>query len=196
MQKVPFRYSAIMLLILAPLLQTLVTSASAQEAFTAAAPNTAKSDDHLMGMILTGTGAGALGFAAGAAAGSTMGDGSKEFSGVVEALVVGSIVGGLTLPLGVHHGNKDQGNLGLVMATSLAVGGVGWLIISESNSGAILPAIPLAQLIGCIMVEKATTPSKSGSSQLQRAEGNSRPPILVNLMPTRDGVGLLFSGSF
>ena len=56
-----------------------------------------------------------------------------------------SVLGGITLPLGVHGGNARRGNGYLVMATSLAVGATAWaLAIDTGESGWILlsPAAP------------------------------------------------------
>lgn len=189
----PFGAYTVMFLVLAASALAPCTSVQAQDSFQAATPDTSAGQDHVLGMILTGTAAGTLGFLSGAIIGINIDDDQGEYSGLEEGLILGSIFGGLSLPLGVHAGNKSQGHLGKVMTTSIAVGGAGWLIIAKTGNGVFLQTLPLLQLIGCIIVENATTPANTPTEQ---APLQPDPSFQVNLTPTRSGIGFFISGSF
>lgn len=158
-------------------------------------------EDHTLAMILSGSAVGALGFVAGAAIGMSITDDGTEWSGFEGALIGGSIAGGLLLPVGVHGGNKMQGNLLAVEATSIGVAAAGWTMAFTTNNEWVLPATAVAQLLACILVEQGTTPEGGSESKPQTAAeprigtlGGSE--IHCNLCPTRDGMGLVFSGRF
>jgi len=128
--------------------------------------------------------AGTAGFAVGAVIGSGFADGDREFDGLATGFIGGSILGGLFLPLGVHSGNKRQGNLGLVMLTSVLTAGVGWGLAGATNDGAFVVATPMIQLLGCTAVEVATTP------------GPEQPSVTVAPMIMDRQPGLVFAGRF
>lgn len=159
-------------------------------------PDSNHVEDHTLGMLLGGTSLGTLGFFSGALIGASISDHGSEFDGIEEALIVGSIFGGLALPTGVHWGNKKQGDFSKVMATSLAVAGLGWLILWQTEMENLLVGLPFVQLVSCMYVESSTISPNQSSPETQQAGKISDPPIHVNLVPTRDGMGLFFSGTF
>lgn len=147
--------------------------------------------------ILFGLGAGAVGFAAGALIGARSVDSEGELDDLKAAFIGGSVLGSLTLPLGVHVGNRRQGKLGLVMATSVAAGLAGWGVAFGANDAHLLLLTPALQLVACVVVETATTPSDG------RAPPQSDPPrrplrwrvdVAPVVGPRR--VGLVVSGNF
>ncbi len=158
-------------------------------------------EDHTLAMIVSGSAGGALGFVAGAAIGKAMTDDGGEWSGFEGALIGGSIAGGLVLPIGVHGGNKRQGNLLAVEGTSIGVALAGWTIALTTENEIMLPVTAVCQLFACILVEHGTTPEGGSESkphvtpdpQIGTLGGSE---IHCNLCPTRDGMGLVFSGRF
>jgi len=121
-------------------------------------------------MLAAGAGAGAVGFFCGAIIGQAIGkDGEDSLDGLEEGVIVGSVVGGLLLPLGVHGGNGGRGSLPHVMATSILVGAAGWALASELDGPTAVLATPLFQLGGCAAVEVATMPGQpDGQPQAAR----------------------------
>ncbi len=154
-------------------------------------PNQA--EDHTLGMVLTGTAVGTAGFLTGAIIGHQLTDDGSEWDGIEGAMIGGSIIGGLALPLGVHGGNHNQGNLLAVEATSIGVGGLGWALFFGTGNEGLLFLTAVTQLWACVLVEQATTPSPSSDPPVSLKLGAT---IHCNLCPTRDGMGLVFSGNF
>ncbi len=164
--------------------------------FDAAVPDSSTREDHNLAMVLAGSASGTVGFMVGAIIGAGTSNDTDEMAGLGEALVIGSIVGGLALPLGVHAGNRFQGDLGKVMGTSIIVGAAGWLVLWQTENSAVLPVIPLVQLVSCIIVENETENSNNHQLPPEFLTDSPKPSLNVNLIPTRDGLGLFFSGKF
>ena len=75
-----------------------------------------------------------------------------------EGAVVGGVVGtSLAIPGAVHLANGSRGNLGRSMLVSILVGGAllgaGW----AADSGELVIAAPIAQLISSVLIERNTT---------------------------------------
>jgi len=164
--------------------------------FDAAVPDSSTRENHNLAMVLAGSASGTVGFMVGAIIGAGTSNNTGDMAGLGEALVIGSIAGGLALPLGVHAGNRYQGDLEKVMGASIIVGATGWLVLLQTENSAVLPFIPIVQLVSCIIVENKTEkPNKPQLPQDFLAD-SPKPSLNVNLIPTRDGLGLFFSGKF
>jgi hypothetical protein len=99
---------------------------------------------------------GAVGVFAGALAGAKLTERDCEDCGLVGA-VYGAIAGGSALlPLGVHVANHGRGNFGLSLLSSLAIGGVGLALASETNSAAVMIPVPVLQIVSSILIERKT----------------------------------------
>ena len=126
-------------------------------------PNQARQDQgSLAGAILLGGLLGAGGFAAGALIGSAASDECEHADALcIEAAAFFGAAGGGTfgMALGVHLGNRRQGNLALDFLTAAAVWGAGIFaaILADSDRAdvAILIAIPIVQLGATVAVERA-----------------------------------------
>ena len=75
-----------------------------------------------------------------------------------EGAVVGGVVGtSLAIPAAVHLANGSRGNLGRSMLVSILVGGAllgaGW----AADSGELVIAAPIAQLISSVIIERNTS---------------------------------------
>lgn len=147
--------------------------------------------------IAYGLGAGLVGFFAGALIGAEVHEGEGELVDLAAAVVGGSILGGLILPLGVHLGNRRQGNLPLVMAASVATGLAGWGAAWVANDGHVALLTPALQIVASILVETATTPASTSPPQpTDPPPGPHRWDIgLAPAIGPRQ-VGLVVSGSF
>lgn len=114
-----------------------------------------------LGMGLAGLVFGAGGLVAGAYIGSALGGGNRvcgdDPCGFEEA-VWGAAAGmSFAIPLGVHLGNHHRGNFGLEVATSLAIGAAGIVSLYMFNSALPMIAIPVAQLLTSIAIERRNT---------------------------------------
>ena len=148
-----------------------------------------------LGMVGAGIGCGAAGFMAGALIGASTSDNPQnEFDGLEEALVLGSLTGGITLPMGVHLANGNRGDTGKVVLTSLAIGAAGWWAAFAAESPGFLLVIPVMQLVGCVMVEEST--ARHNMEREAPPESRPGPEIQVGLTPTRQGLGLVVGGRF
>jgi hypothetical protein len=112
------------------------------------------------GLVLAGLGGGTVGFFSGLFIGGAIGGGNRicgdDACGLEEA-AYGAVIGETALlPLGVHLANHRRGNYGLSLLASAGVTAVGLLAIDASNDGSPLIAIPIAQLITSILIERAT----------------------------------------
>lgn len=75
----------------------------------------------------------------------------------LEGLVYGGIAGeSALLPLGVHLANGRRGNYGLSLLASAAIAGAGVGLAAATHEEGILLAVPVAQLISAIAIERAT----------------------------------------
>ena len=110
--------------------------------------------------ILLGLG-GIAGGAVGVMAGGWVGGKARE--GVCEdcalsGLLYGAVVGGsAALPVGVHLANGRRGRLGPSLLASLALGGAGLGAAALTNEYGMLLAVPVAQLVSAIAIERATS---------------------------------------
>jgi hypothetical protein len=114
-----------------------------------------------VGMIAAGVGGGTVGFFAGGFIGYELGGGSlvcgDDACGLEEA-AYGAIAGeSVLLPLGVHVANRRQGNYGLSLLASAAIGGLGILAVNASHDGIPLIVVPVAQLVSSVLIERATS---------------------------------------
>jgi len=106
-----------------------------------------------------------LGGIAGGAVGVMAGGwvGGKAREGVCEdcalsGLLYGAVAGGsAALPVGVHLANGRRGRLGPSLLASLALGGAGLGAAALTNEYGILVAVPVAQLVSAIVIERATS---------------------------------------
>lgn len=110
------------------------------------------------GLVLAGLAGGTMGFFSGLFIGGAIGGGNRicgdDACGLEEAAygaVIGETVG---LPLAVHLANHSRGSLGLSLLASAGISAVGLLAIDASNDGAPLIAVPIAQLISSILIER------------------------------------------
>jgi hypothetical protein len=99
---------------------------------------------------------GAVGVFAGGLAGVRLTERDCEDCGIVGA-VYGAIAGGSALlPLGVHVANRGRGNFGLSLLSSLAIGGAGLAIATQTNSAAVMIPVPVLQIVTSILIERRT----------------------------------------
>jgi hypothetical protein len=98
--------------------------------------------------------------AAGAFGGALIGIGFDDDRDLetVEGAVVGGLAGTtLAIPAAVHLANGRRGNLGRSMLVSALVGGallgVGW----AADSGELILAAPVGQLISAVLIERNTS---------------------------------------
>jgi hypothetical protein len=175
----------------------LVGQAAAGSAVEEATPEAAGKTTYAGRAIAYGLGAGAVGFAMGAVVGADLNDGEGDFDGLAGAIIGGSILGGLTLPLGVHLGNRRQGNLPLVMAASVATGLAGWGAAWAANDGNLVLLTPALQIVASVLVETSTTPASTSPPQrIDPPPGPHRWDIgLAPAIGPRQ-VGLVVTGSF
>ena len=121
--------------------------------------------------ILAGAGLGAAGFVVG---GLSMGllwstqCGPEQFCGVTGALLGAAIGATLGLPLGVHLGNRRRGSylLDVVTGVGVWVAGIGVIGLSDGNytvRDITFVAMPIAQLVGTVLVERAWGHRRSAS---------------------------------
>jgi hypothetical protein len=115
-------------------------------------------------MILGGLAGGAVGFFAFGYAGALLADRyADDGSDGWEALggfAIGAVVGeSVLLPLGVHIANRRQGDFAtsLLVSAGIAAAGIGLTAAVEDMGIVFLPAIPVAQLISTIAIERKTT---------------------------------------
>jgi hypothetical protein len=80
--------------------------------------------------------------------------------------VLGAAVGEMALlPLGVHLANGRRGNYGLELLASVAIGVGGSALASDHDSNVWLIAVPVAQLISVVMIERATSRSRAPAAE-------------------------------
>lgn len=100
---------------------------------------------------------GAVGVFAGGLAGLRLTEHDCEDCGIVGA-VYGAIAGGSALlPLGVHIANRRQGDFGLSLLGSLAIGGAGLALATQTNSAAVMIPVPVLQIVSSILIERRTS---------------------------------------
>jgi hypothetical protein len=107
------------------------------------------------GMVLGGLLLGAGGLFAGA----LLGDRFQRYpcEDCIEGAFYGALVGeSLAIPLGVHLGDRRQGNAGTALAASLAIGALGLGAAAATDEWRLLLAIPVAQLASSMVIERHT----------------------------------------
>ncbi len=92
------------------------------------------------------------------------------FAGILFGAVIGEMV---ALPLGVHMANRSRGSYAPGLATSIVVG-LGGLALAGATGGIaaplVVPAIPIAQILAAIAVER-----RSAARKLREID-RARPP--------------------
>ena len=168
-------------LVIAVILATGAPIAHADEIFRDA-PAPAPTTDgprNAATLAVAGLLAGATGFTAGALMGFNIGDGSGDgvLDGLENSVAVGSLLGGLTLPIGVHLANRSAGDGGKVVLTSVGVGVAGWSLALATETWELVPLTAVVQLFACVAVEQSTTPR---AAPIQVSAGMiDRAPALV-----------------
>ncbi|HEV2733337.1 MAG TPA: hypothetical protein VGV85_00815 [Longimicrobiaceae bacterium] len=91
------------------------------------------------------------------------------FAGTIFGAAIGEVV---MLPLGVHLANRSRGSYAPSLGMSLAVGLGGLVLASAAGASVplVVPAIPAAQILAAIAVERRTAARK------QREIDRARPP--------------------
>jgi len=117
------------------------------------------------GMVLAGVATGAVAMVAGGHIGYALGGGSRvcgdDPCGFEEAIYGAAVGISIGIPLGVHLANRSRGSFGTELATSLAIGALGMTLALGANNGVVLLAVPVAQLVASIAIERHT---RMGSS--------------------------------
>lgn len=112
------------------------------------------------GMALAGVATGAVAMVAGGHIGYALGGGSRvcgdDPCGFEEAMYGAAVGISLGIPLGVHLANRSRGSFGTELATSLAIGALGMTLALGANNGVVLLAVPIAQLVASIAIERHT----------------------------------------
>ena len=119
-------------------------------------PTLARSPDpNTGGMVLGGLLLGAGGLFAGALLGDRMQ--SYPCEDCIEGAFYGALVGeSLAIPLGVHLGDRRQGQAGAALAASLGIGLLGLGAAAATDEWRLLLAIPVAQIASSIAIERRT----------------------------------------
>lgn len=74
-----------------------------------------------------------------------------------EEAVWGAAAGvSIAIPLGVHLANRGRGSYGLELATSLGIAATGMALAFTVNNGIPVIAIPVAQLVASVVIERRT----------------------------------------
>ena len=105
-------------------------------------------------------GGGVLGGVAGLFTGAIVGGRLTEHD-CEDCGIVGVVYGGIAgwsagIPLGVHLANGRRGSYGLSLLSSLAIGGLGLAVASETNSGLPMLSVPVLQIVTSILIERKT----------------------------------------
>jgi hypothetical protein len=139
-----------------------------------------------------------MGFTVGAMAGAGLGDNGEPFGGMAEALLLGSLVGGMSMPAGVHGANHQRGSYGLTTLASFSSAAAAWATVIHTGKHEFVYTIPFIQVAACVVAESlATRPRVRDDSTDPVGEETfplSRPQL--GFMPQEDGLGLMITGSF
>ncbi len=102
-----------------------------------------------VGGIAGGLAAGAVGFFGGLYVGGLLAeDCGEDLACMLQGIGVGAAVGeALLLPLGVHLGSGRRGSIGLKIASSVALGGLGVAAVALTNAFAAWIPVPVLQLV-------------------------------------------------
>jgi hypothetical protein len=113
------------------------------------------SDPNTGGMLLGGILLGAGGLFAGALLGDRMQ--SYPCEDCIEGAFYGAMLGeSVAIPLGVHLGDRRQGNAGTALAASLGIGLLGLGAAAATDEWRLLLVIPVAQVASSIAIERHT----------------------------------------
>lgn len=108
------------------------------------------------GPMLVGLLGGAIGFAAGGGLGYFLDSrscGEDEWFCGIGGVVIGGLIGeSFGIPLGVHLGNKQQGDFGKELLISYGIAGAG-LGLSLATDSPIVVAVPFVQLAVTLTIE-------------------------------------------
>lgn len=133
------------------------------EVLSLARPTLQVADVPTINLVAGGVAGGAVGFfavgIAGALVVSALSDNQGDGYEALGGFAIGALVGeSLFLPLGVHLANRRQGDYGLslLVSTGIAALGLGLTGAMEDMGIVFLPAIPVAQLITSISLERGT----------------------------------------
>jgi hypothetical protein len=84
-------------------------------------------------------------------------DDCYDWCGIGAAFTGAAIGSAAAIPLGVHLANRSRGNYGRSVAVSAGIGAVGILAAIAAESGEVLVAIPVAQIVSSVLIERATS---------------------------------------
>ena len=114
-------------------------------------------------LALGGVLGGAAGLLGGALVGARLTEHDCEDCGFV-GLIYGGVIGASSgIPLGVHATNGGRGRLLPSLLSSLAIGGVGFGLAAMADRSEIIVALPVAQLITAIAIERSTSRTGPGA---------------------------------
>jgi len=153
----------LVLLLLQPdrvlLAQRPVTFPSVGDDSAPGPPNQATrvAETHPATLAFAGAVGGAIGLLGGAIAGAKITEDDCEDCALLGG-VYGAVAGGSTgLALGVHLANGSRGRFLPSLLTSLALGGAGLGMAVLSDTPEIMIAVPVAQLVSTILIERSTS---------------------------------------
>jgi hypothetical protein len=163
------RFAFVLLLLAAPLLvSTVITAAQAQTpTLPGDQPQLILDQGSATRPVLMGIGLGAAGFFVGGLTGLVLAnDCSGEMCDAGPFLFGAAAGGTLGLALGAHLGNHRRGNLALDFLTGAAIWGAGLGIVAatgwdETAATAAAVTVPIVQLAGTVMVERAVGRSRA-----------------------------------
>jgi len=163
------RFACVLLLLAAPLLlSAALTAAQAQTpTLPGAQPQPILNQGSAARPVLMGIGLGAAGFFVGGLTGWALANDCSGEMCAAGPFLLGAAAGGtLGLALGAHLGNHRRGNLALDFLTGAAVWGAGLGIVAatgwdETAATAAAVTVPIVQLVGTVVVERAVGRSRS-----------------------------------
>jgi hypothetical protein len=131
-----------------------------ETAVVAAPPGTGLRDGLVLGF--GGVAGGIAGFFIGGYAGVKIAEAdgncdSDDWCGIGAAFTGAAIGSAAAIPLGVHLANGSRGNYGRSAAASAGIGVLGILAALAAESGEVLVAIPVAQIVSSVLIERVTS---------------------------------------
>jgi hypothetical protein len=114
-------------------------------------------------LALGGVAGGVAGFFAGGYGGVAIAEATDDcpsddyWCGIGAAFTGAAIGSAAAIPLGVHLANRSRGNYGRSVAVSAGIGALGILAAIAAESGEVLVAIPVAQIVSSVLIERATS---------------------------------------
>ena len=135
-----------------PSLDTRSLRPSPAEAAGAGRPGT-----HPLLLGLGGVVGGAAGLFAGAYVGARLADDCEDCD--LGGAIFGGVAGGSAgIPVGVHLANGGRGRLLPSLGASLAICVIGMGAAEAANNSGIMIAVPIAQLVSSVLIERGTSP--------------------------------------